>query len=108
MDNFAMKGIRRSLCNRAYYDSKALLDSTADLLKRLLALGLEIVDMTHTSTFAIIEHPTQSVDGYEVPFNPRGDGYQIPAGSSDGSATAVAAYEWLDLAVGTDSKWCGG
>jgi hypothetical protein len=37
-------------------------------------------------------------------FNCRGDGYQDPGISSTGSAAALAAYEWLDVAIGTDSK----
>ena len=48
-------------------------------------------------------HPTQSVD-YQAPFNPRGDGYLIAGGSSGGNAAAIAAYDWLDLALCSDSK----
>ncbi|KAF8252881.1 amidase signature enzyme [Wilcoxina mikolae CBS 423.85] len=40
---------------------------------------------------------------YECPYNPRGDGMQSPSGSSSGSAVAVAAYDWCDFAVGTDT-----
>ncbi|EWG41130.1 hypothetical protein FVEG_15234 [Fusarium verticillioides 7600] len=36
-----------------------------------------------------------------------GDGYQSPAGSSSGSAAAVAAYDWLDCAIGTDTSGSG-
>lgn len=50
-----------------------------------------------------MEHPTQSVD-YQAPFNPRGDGYLIAGGSSGGNAAAVAAYDWLDVALCTDSE----
>lgn len=32
------------------------------------------------------------------------DGYQSPGGGSSGSASAIAAYEWLDIAIGTDSE----
>ena len=51
----------------------------------------------------MMEHPTQSVD-YQAPFNPRGDGYLIAGGSSGGNAAAIAAYEWLDIALCSDSK----
>ncbi|KAI1198239.1 amidase signature domain-containing protein [Nemania serpens] len=42
-------------------------------------------------------------------------GYQSPGGSSSGSAAAIASYDWLDIAIGTDtwgsvtrpSLWCG-
>ncbi|EFY94312.1 amidase domain protein [Metarhizium robertsii] len=47
-------------------------------------------------------------DGAHVlAFNPRGDGYQSPAGSSSGSAAAVAAYDWLDCALSTDTSGSG-
>jgi hypothetical protein len=32
------------------------------------------------------------------------DGYQSPAGSSSGSGAAIAAYLWLDISIGSDSK----
>lgn len=48
------------------------------------------------------EEPTEATD-YHAPFNPRADGYQSPAGSSSGSAAAVATYDWLDFAIGTDT-----
>lgn len=51
-----------------------------------------------------MEHPTQSVD-YQAPFNPRGDGYLIAGGSSGGSAAAIATYDWLDIAICSDSKF---
>lgn len=52
------------------------------------------------------EQPTEATD-YHAPFNPRGDGYQSPAGSSSGSAVAVATYDWLDFALGTDTTGSG-
>lgn len=58
----------------------------------------------------MMEHPMQSVD-YQAPFNPRGDGYLIPGGSSSGSAAAAASYDWLDISICTDSEcpsvWLG-
>ena len=40
---------------------------------------------------------------YSEPFNPRGDGYQSPSGSSSGSGAAIASYPWLDLTLGSDT-----
>lgn len=42
---------------------------------------------------------------YECPYNPRGlnTNQQCPSGSSTGSAVAVAAYDWCDFALGTDT-----
>lgn len=53
----------------------------------------------------MMEHPTQSVE-YQAPFNPRGDGYLITGGSSGGAAGAVAAYDWIDLAICSDNMFC--
>ncbi len=69
----------------------------------MLNAGAHIVGKAHLSSFAMMEHPTQSVN-YQAPFNPRGDGYLITRGSSGGSAAAVAAYEWIDISVCSDSK----
>lgn len=33
----------------------------------------------------------------------QGDGYQSPGGSSSGPASGIASYEWLDIAVGSDT-----
>lgn len=76
---------------------------TAAALSRLVDAGAHIVGKAHLSSFAMMEHPTQSVD-YQAPFNPRGDGYLITGGSSGGNAAAIAAYDWLDIALCSDSK----
>ena len=49
------------------------------------------------------EEPKEATDK-QAPFNPGGDGFQLPAGSSSGSAAAIASYGWLDIAIGTDCK----
>ena len=46
--------------------------------------------------------PTQTID-HLAPFNPRADGFQSPSGGSSGQPSAVATYDWLDIAVGSDS-----
>lgn len=40
---------------------------------------------------------------YHSPFNPRGDGYQDPSSSSSGAGASIASYDWLDIAVGSDT-----
>lgn len=72
-------------------------------MTRLSDAGAHIVGKAHLSAFAMMEHPTQSVD-YQAPFNPRGDGYLIAGGSSVGNAAAVAAYGWLDISICSDSR----
>ncbi|KAL9623536.1 MAG: hypothetical protein Q9160_002217 [Pyrenula sp. 1 TL-2023] len=69
-------------------------------------MGANIVSKTHLSSFAMWEEPTQCVD-FQDAFNPRGDGYQSPAGSSSGSGAAIASYEWVDFTFGTDTTGSG-
>ena len=71
---------------------------------RLIDAGAHVVGKAHLSSFAMMEHPTQSVD-YQAPFNPRGDGYLITGGSSGGCAAAIATYDCLDIAICSDSKF---
>ena len=33
----------------------------------------------------------------------QGDGYQAPGGSSSGPGAGIASYDWLDIAVGSDT-----
>jgi Asp-tRNA(Asn)/Glu-tRNA(Gln) amidotransferase A subunit family amidase len=101
-DVFRVKGLKTSLCNKAYLEMSTPASSTAFLISRLLDGGSQLLGMTKLSSFAGREEPMEAVD-YQSPFNPRGDKYQSPAGSSSGSAAAVAAYEWLDITIGTDS-----
>jgi Asp-tRNA(Asn)/Glu-tRNA(Gln) amidotransferase A subunit family amidase len=64
-----------------------------------------ILSKTKLNSFGVWEEPTEYID-YQAPWNPRADGYQSPGGSSSGSAVAIAAYDWIDIAIGSDSKQC--
>ncbi|EED11847.1 glutamyl-tRNA(gln) amidotransferase subunit A, putative [Talaromyces stipitatus ATCC 10500] len=101
-DNYHVSGTCTTLGNRAYFETYPIEQNNADTISLLLAAGATIVGKTHLSSFAMMEHPTQSVD-YQAPFNPRGDGYLITGGSSGGSAAAVAAYHWIDLSICSDT-----
>ncbi|KAJ5753679.1 uncharacterized protein N7511_007832 [Penicillium nucicola] len=101
-DNFHVKGMKTSLGNRAHYETYSVQDSTAEAVLRLLEAGVHIVGKVHLRSFAMMEHPMQSID-YQAPFNPRGDGYLITGGSSGASAAAVATYDWLDFSICSDT-----
>ena len=105
-DLYSMKGLTNSLCSRAYYRINRPSLGTANSIQSLLDHGAQVVGMTKLSSLISREEPTEAVD-FQTPFNPRGDGYQSPAGSSSGSAVAVASYPWLDLAIGTDTSGSG-
>lgn len=102
-DNYHIVGTKLSLGNRAYLESFPASKDTAEAVSRLVNAGAHIVGKVHLSSFAMMEHPTQSVD-YQAPFNPRGDGYLISGGSSGGSASSVASYDWIDISLCSDSE----
>ena len=103
-DVFQIKGICTSLCNRAYYELYPPATKTAGCIELLLQSGAKIVGTTKLASFAATEEPIECID-FQAPWNPRADGYQSPAGSSSGSGVAIASYDWLDIAIGSDSKF---
>lgn len=103
-DNFRLRGVRTSLMNKAFLETYGEDTDTAEALKRLVSLGAVIVGKTKLSAFASAEEATDQWIDFHAPFNPRGDGYQSPSGSTTGGATSLAGYAWLDNSIGTDSR----
>ena len=102
-DIFDIAGVRTSNGNRAWYHLYPPANETALVVQRLVDAGAVIVGRTKTSQFANGERPTADWVDQLSPFNPRGDGYQDAGSSSSGSAAGAAAYEWLDLTLGSDT-----
>ena len=100
---FHIAGLRMALSNRAFYAMSTPAQTTAPAIQKLLDAGAVMVGTTKCSSMISREDPVEAVD-FQAPFNPRGDGYQSPVGSSSGSAAAIASYEWLDFNIGSDSK----
>ncbi|PNP49581.1 hypothetical protein THARTR1_09903 [Trichoderma harzianum] len=87
-DLFDLSGVKKSNGNRAWYHFYPEAEKTAPAIQNLIDAGAVIVG--------------QQID-YHASFNPRGDGYNDAGGSSTGGGASIAAYDWLDLAVGTDT-----
>ncbi|KAJ5205176.1 Amidase [Penicillium cf. griseofulvum] len=102
-DIFDMKGLRTSGGNRAFYDLYPPRNTTGPALQRLIDAGAIIVGKMGTVQFANGDNPTADWVDFHCPFNPRGDGYQAPGGSSSGPGAGIASYDWLDIAVGSDT-----
>ena len=102
-DNIHLKGLKTSVGNRAFYDTYPPREESAESIQMLADRGAIILGNTKMTSFANWEEPVDYVD-YQAPWNPRADRHQSPGGSSSGSAVAIASYEWLDIAVGTDSE----
>lgn len=101
-DTIALRGLRTSFGSKAWSDTYPAEETTAPCIQNLVDNGAVIVGKVKTTEFA------EGVSAHEwlhsvCPYNPRGDGQQEASSSSTGSASAVAAYEWLDVAVGTDT-----
>lgn len=101
-DNIHLDGIKTSNGNRAFYETYDAKTQTATCIQDLIDKGAVVIGKTKMSSFENWEEPIQYTD-YPAPWNPRADRYQSPGSSSSGSASAIAAYEWLDIAIGTDS-----
>lgn len=100
-----LSGMKTGASSRAYtslYDPRK---ENAAVIQTLLELGAVVIGKTKATQFADSEWATCDWIDYHAPFNPRGDGYLTPSGSSSGSASAIASYEWLDFSLGTDSKY---
>ncbi|TFK85923.1 amidase signature enzyme [Polyporus arcularius HHB13444] len=102
-DIYDVKGLRTGCGNRAFWQLYPPKETTAPAIQRLLDGGAVLVGKTKTSQFANGEVATSDWVDLHAPYNPRGDGYQDGSSSSTGSGTSMAAYPWLDLAVGTDT-----
>jgi len=101
-DSIALKGLRTSFGSKAWLDTYPAERATAPCIQKLVDAGAIVLGQVKTTEFA------EGVDACEwidtvCPFNPRGDGQQEVSSSSSGSAAAMAAYDWLDVAVGTDT-----
>lgn len=101
-DNIHIKGTKVSQGNKAFYDTFPPQQQNAECIQRLLEQGAMIIGKAKMNSFGNWEEAVEYID-YQAPWNPRGDGYQSTGGSSSGCAAAVAAYDWVDAAIGTDS-----
>lgn len=101
-DIYHIKGIKTGAGSRAYYELYPAANETAPVVQRLIDAGAIIIGKLKTTQFAAPENARDAID-YQAPFNPRGDGYQEVGSSSSGPGSAIASYEWVDLALGSDT-----
>ena len=104
-ENFRLAGVKTTMSNRAFTELYGPDEETSTFVQQLIDMGAVIVGKTKLSAFASSEEPTDQWIDFHAPFNPRGDGFQSPAGSTGGGAAAVAGYPWLDYSLGTDSEY---
>ncbi|KAH8907625.1 glutamyl-tRNA amidotransferase [Coniochaeta sp. PMI_546] len=102
-DIYQLAGTKGSNGNRAYYNLYPPNNATGTAIQRLINAGAQIVGLQKPSQFANGETATADWVDYHSPFNPRGDGYQDPSSSSSGAGASIASYDWLDIAIGSDT-----
>jgi hypothetical protein len=102
-DIFNVKGIPTGAGSVSYRRTYGKAETTAPSIQRLIDLGATLVGKTRTSQFAHGAQPWEYVD-IDYSWNPRGDGYLTAGASSSGSACAIAAYDWVDFTVGSDTR----
>ncbi|KAK3984184.1 amidase signature domain-containing protein [Cladorrhinum sp. PSN332] len=103
-DNYRLAGVKSTFSSRAYTATYGPDTTTAVLVQQLIDLGAIVIGKSKMSSFASAEEPTDQWVDFHAPFNPRGDGYQTPAGSSNGAAAAVSGYPWADFSFATDTS----
>lgn len=103
-DNIDIAGHKSTLCSRAWTEYYPAKTETAACVQVLIDAGAIIVGKVKLQAMIMREEPKEAIE-FTAPFNPRADGYQVPSGSSHGSAASVSSYDWLDFSVGSDSLY---
>ncbi|KAJ4351829.1 uncharacterized protein N0V89_007173 [Didymosphaeria variabile] len=101
-DLFDIKGLQTSGGSQAWAHITPTANETAPSIQRILDLGGVLVGKYKLAQFASGANPWEWQDEH-YPFNPRGDGWLTCSASSSGGGCSVAAYDWLDFAIGSDT-----
>ncbi|KAI5273136.1 hypothetical protein E4T47_03661 [Aureobasidium subglaciale] len=101
-DIYEVAGLKATWGSLAHWKLAEPSSSTSPALSHLLDLGAVIVGKQKTAQFASAGDPWQFQD-FQYPFNPRGDGWLTCSASSSGGGCSIAAYDWLDYALGSDT-----
>jgi Asp-tRNA(Asn)/Glu-tRNA(Gln) amidotransferase A subunit family amidase len=101
-DLYFLRGVHSGQGNRAHRECYPKSDRSSDIVKRIIEAGGVIVGMTKTAEFGGTQEVVGDWTDYSYSFNSRGDGYLVAVGSSTGSASALTAYPWLDITIGSD------
>ncbi|KAK7408492.1 hypothetical protein QQX98_009359 [Neonectria punicea] len=101
-DIYDVKGVQTTCGSRAYSQVYGPANVTAPSIQRLIDLGGVVVGKQKTAQFASAAFGWQWTDAY-YPQNPRGDGLLSCSASSSGGGCSIAAYDWLDVAIGSNT-----
>ncbi len=96
--------VKTSVCNPTFYEIYPPASQKAACIRLRQEKGARILGTTKLTAFTAIEEPIECVD-YQAPWNLRADGYQSLARCSSDNGVTIASYQWVDIAVGSDSKF---
>ncbi|TID19091.1 amidase family protein [Venturia nashicola] len=101
-DLFDIKGLQTSGGSQAWATITPTANETAPSIQKIVDLGGVLVGKYKLAQFASGANPWDWQDE-QYPFNPRGDGWLTCSASSSGGGCSIAAYDWLDFAIGSDT-----
>ncbi|CAG5156554.1 uncharacterized protein ALTATR162_LOCUS4351 [Alternaria atra] len=101
-DLYDVKGLQTSGGSQAWARITPVSNGTAPSVQQIINLGGVIVGKQKLAQFASGANPWEWQDEH-YPFNPRGDGWLTCSASSSGGGCSIAAYDWLDYAIGSDT-----
>ena len=101
-DLYFLRGVYSGQGNRAHRKCYPKSGQSSEIVERIIKAGGVIVGMTKTAEFGGTQEVVGDWTDYSYSLNSRGDGYLVAVGSSTGSASALTAYTWLDIAIGSD------
>ncbi|QDS77168.1 hypothetical protein FKW77_001756 [Venturia effusa] len=101
-DLFDIKGLQTSGGSQAWARITPVANETAPSIQKIIDLGGVLVGKYKVAQFASGGNPWDWQDEH-YPFNPRGDGWLTCSASSSGGGCSIAAYDWLDFAIGSDT-----
>lgn len=101
-DLFHLNGVHTGCGNRAYRRLYSASKITSSQVQDAISKGAIVIGKTKTVEFGLVQEVIGDWPDYSYALNARGDGYLAATGSSTGSASALAAYPFLDITLGTD------
>lgn len=103
-DLFHLRGVHTGGGNRAYRSLYSAQRTSSHAVELAISKGCVVLGKTKTAELGGSQEVCGDWTDYSYPLNCRADGYLVATGSSTGSAAALAAYEFLDITVGTDGN----
>ncbi|KAF1999082.1 amidase family protein [Amniculicola lignicola CBS 123094] len=101
-DLYDVKGLQTSAGSQAWAYITPTANVSAPSIQQILDLGGVVVGKQKLAQFASGANPWEWQDEH-YPFNPRGDGWLTCSASSSGGGCSIAAYDWLEYAIGSDT-----